>query len=77
MFFLLRVTDSLQTNLDFPHTNVDVLHTNNVSSSILMWIRCLWIRWIRCLVHDVTYCYNLGKNAFLRTNVDFFHSNSV
>ena len=39
----------------FLHTNVDFLHTNKVPSSILMWIRCL--------VHDVTYCYNLGKKC--------------
>ena len=53
--FLHTNVDFLHTNLDFPHTNVDSLHTYKVPSSIRMWIRCL--------VHDVTYCYNLGKKC--------------
>ena len=40
-------------------------------------MRSLWIPSRNCVpfinmhngrVHDVTYCYNLGKNAFLHTN---------
>ena len=28
-------------------------------------------------VHDVTYCYNLGKNAFLHLITVFLHTNSA
>ena len=60
-----------------PEVVYDVVFKPDYCVPLAFRVRSLWIPSRKCVpfinvhngrVHDVTYCYNLGKNAFLHTN---------